>query len=75
MLFVRWNIPERSHIVASRCDACDRLVGWSPSPDILSLVEEAHASCSHAGSAPGALKIRSMDALLYSALEPALRSR
>jgi hypothetical protein len=61
MLFVRWNIPERSHIVASRCDACDRLV--------------AHASCSHAGSTPGALKIRSMDALLYSALEPALRSR
>jgi hypothetical protein len=75
MLFLRWNISDYSLIVASRCNVCDRLVGFSERPDALSIAEQAHASCSHADPKTSAVSISTADRLLFSVLEPILSAR
>lgn len=75
MLFVRWHIAEKNRIVASRCHGCDRLVGCSHRPESLDIAERAHAAASHAEKVCSSIKINSADAMLFSVLEPILRSR
>lgn len=75
MLFVRWHIEEKNRIVASRCSACERVVGCSDRPLALEIAEHAHITAAHAGSAASSLNISTADALLFSVLEPILRSR
>lgn len=75
MLFIRWNITDRSRIVASRCSECERVVGCSHRPELLDIAERAHTGATHPKQPTRALSISTADALLFSVLEPILRSR
>lgn len=75
MPFVRWTIPERPQLVASRCTACDRLVACSSDPQHLAIAEQAHAQSAHPEAPASSLEISMADALFFRFIEPIFRTR